>query len=125
MSSKTRSKTNRSNYDESEHTDDLPGKIVKRRKTVRTQLNEDDDVAESVRKEARQVRISHEEEEILLSICVKYFDDINDTSTIRGIPGSTVVKQREERQKTAWQKVTNEMNAQTTVSIEFLGISMK
>lgn len=118
MSSKTRPKTNRPNYDESENTDDSPAKYLKRRKTVRTQLNEDDNVAESVRKEARQVRISHEEEEILISICVKYFDDINDTSTIRGIPGSTVVKEREERQMTAWQKVANEMNAQTTVSIE-------
>lgn len=118
----------RPNYDESDHTNDLPSKVSKRRKTVYDKSNGDDDdfieSMESIRKDARRVRMTNEEEEILLTICLKYFDDINDTSTMRGIPGSASIKQREERQKAAWQNVAKEMNAQTTVDIELLNISV-
>lgn len=78
----------------------------------------DDDMADDGKqsKTTRNARMKHEEEEIYLAMCVEHFDSINDTSTIRGIPGSAAVKEREKKERDAWDAITNQMNEKNNVS---------
>lgn len=99
-------------------------KRPRRKSTIQPSLvdvdSEDDVANQSETSKARNIRMSHADEEILLLTCVKYFDEINDTSTIRGIPGSKVVKERQQREERAWQNITDEMNGKSAVSNEFI-----
>lgn len=75
--------------------------------------DEEENSAETIRNTARNSRISHAEDEVLLQVYVMHFEDINDTTTIRGIPSSKNVKQRQQREEEAWENIATEMNQNT------------
>lgn len=57
-----------------------------------------------------------DDEEYFVSVCVKYFDQINDKTTIRGTPGSTKNLNRQKQMDDAWLGIQKEMNELCGVS---------
>lgn len=69
----------------------------------------------------RNPRMNAEHEEMFVKLCVENFDEINDTSTIKGTPVSSNVKIRKKKMDDAWDKITLEMNRISQVILnEFL-----
>lgn len=64
--------------------------------------------------EGKRYRMRSDDQDGFIKLCVEYFDVINDTTTIRGTPNSS--KLREKKFAEAWQKITASMNQATNVS---------
>lgn len=82
----------------------------RRRKSVaqpQASAESEDDGDISNEKSARNKRMRDDEEEEFVAICVKYFDQINDKTTIRG---NSAHKKSQDKTENAWASITTEMN---------------
>lgn len=76
--------------------------------------NSDDELNESTT--SRKSRMGYQDEEIFIRVIVEKFDIINDTSTARGTPGSSSVKERAKKINEGWAKICDEVNSLTGIS---------
>lgn len=70
------------------------------------------------REKSKTTRMKKEEEEVYLKLCVEHFEAINDTTTARGTPTSSSVKERKQKEKHAWEKITDIMNKRCDVRFQ-------
>lgn len=91
--------------------------ISERRKSQSDMYQSDsDNSANSDTGLQRSSRMSKNDEEIFVALCVEHFEKIGDMSTIRGTPASSNVKKVKNQTQEAWKKIANDMNQRTNVS---------
>lgn len=69
-------------------------------------------------KKSKTTRMKKEEEEVYLKLCVEHFEAINDTTTARGTPNSSSVKERKQKENHAWERISEIMNKRCNVSFQ-------
>lgn len=91
-----------------------------KQKVQKKQTNEhDEEQANDVEKKTRAKRMNSDQQELYLKLCVEHFEAINDTTTIRGMPSSLSVTERQERESLAWQNIAEDMNRRSGVGVLF------
>lgn len=83
---------------------------------VQSRVVENDLVSDDSDENSKKYRMNADAHEAFIKICVEKFDEINDTSTIRGTPTSSNVRGRQNKVAQAWNKIAESMNRNINVS---------